>query len=108
MVTYHLHKIRKQRSREFYLPVRKPDQLFNYPGEGVENFSQPADPDLLTELKKEVEDFDHEIYQTSEVEKFCSETLSQGSMQFSWEDLLIDKTPVKVLELWSKISNPYI
>ncbi len=78
VVTHHLHKIRKQRSRESYLPVGKPDQLFNYPGEGVENFGQPADPDLLAELKKEVEDFDHEAYQTPEVEKFCSETLSQA------------------------------
>ena len=62
MVTHRLHKIRKQRLRESYLPVWKPDQLFNYPGEGVENFGQPADPDLLAELKKEVEDFNHMVY----------------------------------------------
>ena len=62
VVTHRLHKIRKQRLRESYLPVWKPDQLFNYPGEGVENFGQSADPDLLAELKKEVEDFNHKVY----------------------------------------------
>jgi len=52
VVTHRLHKICKQRLRESYLPVGKPDQLFNYPGEGVEKLWSASRSRPLSWVKK--------------------------------------------------------
>jgi len=34
-----------------YLPTGQPNVLYNLPAEGVQNFRQPIDPEVVTELK---------------------------------------------------------
>ena len=72
------HPIRKQKNRD-YLPTGRPYELYNYPRDGIQNYAEIADPELLALLQAQVQDWNPDIYLTLEVEAFCAERLRAGS-----------------------------
>ena len=80
MMLWNAHTIRKQRNRD-YLPTGKVSAMYYYPNlknESARKYEEQPNPTLLAELKEEVKDFDHELYQDPAVEAFCSESLRRA------------------------------
>ena len=80
VMLWNAHTIRKQRNRD-YLPTGKVSAMYYYPNlknESARKHEEQPNPTLLAELKEEVKDFDHELYQDPAVEAFCSESLRRA------------------------------
>src|SRR5205814_818015 len=76
---WNAHTIHKQRNRD-YLLTGKVFTMYYYPNlknESARKHEEQLNPTLLAELKEEVKDFDHELYQDPAIEVFCSESLKR-------------------------------
>ena len=61
MAIHNTHKIRRQRLREHYLPTGQPFLLYHY-SDGIKDYNECVDVNILSQLEAEVTDFDLDEY----------------------------------------------
>lgn len=72
------HKIRKQPTRAHYLPTGQPFMLYHYP-DGVRDYKEAINIDLLSALESEVADFDLDSYLPTATMTLYTEFLRHGN-----------------------------
>jgi transposase InsO family protein len=85
---YNTHAIRKQVSREFYLPSGKPNFLYNYPSDGVRNYSAPPDQSLLLLIQDQLSWFDETAYLAPTTRVLCDNIISQSNITYDLTKIL--------------------
>lgn len=81
---YNSHTIRKQSSRDHYLPAGKPDELYHYTS--AKDFAiRPSDPsfpkELFDDFQEQVANFDFNQYQTDETRDLCTKILQDAGLE---------------------------
>ena len=79
---YNSHAIRKQVSREFYLPSGKPNYMYKYPPVGVRNYASSADPQLFKEFSASLEWYDDQAYLAPRTREICEEIVQNSGITF--------------------------
>jgi hypothetical protein len=84
---HNTHRIHFQRNQAEYLPTGKPYIMYAYPPPNVQDYATPVDPILLSELEAQVENYSTDVYQTPQVEAFCTDFLIQHgfSLEFLFD-----------------------
>jgi hypothetical protein len=85
---YNTHAIRKQVSREFYLPSGQPNVLYNYPSDGVRNYSTPPDQSLLSLIQDQLSWFDETAYLATTTRVLCNNIISQSNITYDLTKIL--------------------
>ena len=85
---YNTHAIRKQVSREFYLPSGKPNFLYNYPSDGIRNYSAPPDQSLLLLIQDQLSWFDETAYLAPTTRVLCDNIISQSNITYDLTKIL--------------------
>jgi len=52
--------------------------MYEHPPQGIRDYAEPADPDLLAQLEAEVKNYSTDDYQTPQVEALCSQILTKA------------------------------
>ena len=73
------HRIRKQKKSDHYLPTGKPFEMYFYP-DGVEDFKEPIEEEVLVLLESEVGSFDLDSFLPTETLNLFSNFLTEENM----------------------------
>jgi hypothetical protein len=79
---YNTYLIRRQVLREWYLPLGKPNILYNYLDEGIRNYATPPDPTLLAEIESQLSWFDDTAYLSPATRALCDDIVLQSYIEY--------------------------
>jgi hypothetical protein len=86
---HNIRKIRKQKSREYYIPAGVPEELYFF-HDGRRDYKtvpEGVTEAVLSQFEEELASYDLEEYQTKEVEGLCKELLRLGGISYSLEEI---------------------
>ncbi len=79
---YNTHSIRKQVSREWYLPAGKPNFMYNYPADSVRNYAASPDSSLLELIEDQLSWFDETAYLDPATRALCDTIIVQANISY--------------------------